>query len=258
MKAISGGKPLTAPFSAKPNFRVEKVAAPLRQSVTESIRYAIALGHFNGGDRLPERSLCEMTGVSRTLVREALRQLESEGLIEVVPNRGPVVSRLTAEQAEGVYQVRTELEGLACQLFAEHASDEQRAALDNAFKKLKKSMKDTDPLARLRAKNHFYDCLVDGSGNHALGDSLRMLNARVMLLRATSLRTPGRSAVSLAELAAMMEALKSRDPKLARELAERHVRNAAKAAIALMVLQPSPTKAGKPRRPAKLLSGSVT
>jgi DNA-binding GntR family transcriptional regulator len=240
---------LTAP-SAKPDFRVEKVAAPLRQSVTESIRYAIALGHFAAGERLTERELCEMTGVSRTLVREALRQLESEGLIEVVPNRGPSVMRLSAEQAEGVYQVRAELEGLACQLFAEQANDKQRAALNDAFRKLKRSFKDTDPLARLRAKNHFYDCLVDGAGNQALGDTLRLLNARIMLLRATSLRAPGRSAISMAELAAMMEALDTKDGKKARALAEHHVRNAAKAAIELLYAQPEVAPA-KPKRTAK-------
>ena len=146
---------MTATFT-KLDFRVEKVAAPLRHSVTESIRYAIALGHFTAGERLPERALCEMTGVSRTLVREALRQLESEGLIEVVANRGPSVARLSTEQADGVYQVRIELEGLACQLFAENASDDQQQALNEAFRNLKKSFKNTDPLARLRAKNHFY------------------------------------------------------------------------------------------------------
>jgi len=234
----------------KTDFRVEKVAAPLRQSVTESIRYAIALGHFNAGERLTERVLCEMTGVSRTLVREALRQLESEGLIEVVPNRGPSVTRLSAEQAEGVYQVRCELEGLACQLFAERASDKQRAALHDAFAKLKKSLKDSDPLARLRAKNYFYDCLVDGTGNEALGDTLRLLNARIMLLRATSLRAPGRSGASLAELSDMMDALDEKDGRKARALAEYHVRSAAKAAIALLYSQPEPAPA-KPKRAAK-------
>lgn len=218
-------------------FRVERVAAPLRHSVTESIRYAIAVGRFKAGERLPERGLCEMTGVSRTLVREALRQLESEGLITVLPHRGPVVARVTAEQAEGIYQVRIELEGLACQLFAERATPAQREALNRAFKNLKKSLKDSDPLARLYAKNHFYDCLIDGSENEALGTSLRMLNARVMLLRATSLQAPGRSAESIAELSELMEALAAKDGKRARELAGRHVRNAAKAAIALLQQQ---------------------
>ena len=216
------------------DFRVEKIAAPLRHGVTESIRYAIALGRFKGGERLPERALCEMTGVSRTLVREALRQLESEGLIKVLPHRGPVVAKLTTKQAEGVYQVRIELEGLACQLFAEHASKEQRGALNAAFADLKKAFRKPDPLARLNAKNHFYDCLIEGSGNEALGMSLRMLNARVMLLRATSLRAPGRSSESLAELAELVDALMDRDAKRARKAAVSHVRNAAKAAIALL------------------------
>ena len=215
-------------------FRVTKVAAPLRHSVIESIRYAIAAGRFRAGERLPERGLCEMTGVSRTLVREALRQLESEGLIEVVPHRGPVVARVTAEQAEGIYQVRIELEGLACELFAERATPAQREALKGAFERLKEAMTESDPLARLRAKNRFYDCLVEGSANEALGVSLRMLNARVMLLRAMSLRAPGRDQKSIAELADLMKALDAKDGKRARKAAANHVRNAARAAIALI------------------------
>jgi DNA-binding GntR family transcriptional regulator len=225
---------MTVPEPDLHTFRVERVAAPLRHSVTESIRYAIALGKFKAGDRLPERTLCEMTGVSRTLVREALRQLESEGLIKVLPHRGPVVAGITTEQAEGIYQVRIELEGLACQLFAERASAAQQEALSLAFKNLKKALKDPSPLARLHAKNHFYDCLINGSGNEALGTSLKMLNARVMLLRATSMQAPGRSAESVAELAKLIEALMERDGKRARQLATEHVRNAARVAISLL------------------------
>ena len=128
-------------------FRVEKVAAPLRQSVTESIRTAIAVGRLKAGERLPERELCELTGVSRTLVREALRQLESEGLVKVEPNRGPFVARLTRAQAEGIYQVRSELEGLAYQLFAERVSEAQRTALRSAFEQLKQAVGGVDPQA---------------------------------------------------------------------------------------------------------------
>lgn len=120
-------------------FQVVRMAAPLRHGVTESIRNAIALGRYKAGDRLPERELCELTGVSRTLVRETLRQLESEGLITVFPHRGPVVARLSPQQAEGIYQVRVELEGLACHLFATSATEEQRQALRQAFVNLKKT-----------------------------------------------------------------------------------------------------------------------
>lgn len=216
------------------DFRVNRVAAPLRHSVTESIRNAIAVGRFKAGERLPERDLCEMTGVSRTLVREALRQLESEGLIKVLPHRGPIVARLTPEQAEGIYQVRIELEGLASQLFAERATETQRKALQQAFEQLRRSFGDDDPLIRLHAKNHFYECLIEGSGNEALGTALRMLNSRVMLLRATSLQAPGRARASLNELGELMEALMSGDGGAAREAGARHVRNAAAAAIKLL------------------------
>ncbi len=225
---------MTDMIAPEHDFRVERVAAPLRHSVTESIRYAIALGRYKAGDRLPERELCAMTGVSRTLVREALRQLESEGIIKVLPHRGPVVAEVTVEQAEGIYQVRIELEGLACQLFAERASSAQLDALVQAFEKLKASLQHEEPLSRLRAKNFFYDCLIAGAANEALGTSLRMLNARVMLLRATSLRAPGRSADSVAELAELIDALKQRDGKRARRAAATHVRNAAKTAIAIL------------------------
>ena len=121
------------------DFRVERVAAPLRHSVTENIRYAIATGRFKGGERLPERELCELTGVSRTLIREALRQLESEGLIEVVPHRGPVVATLSADQARDIYEVRIQLEGLACKLFAEKATmrDAERRAAESHFQRLR-------------------------------------------------------------------------------------------------------------------------
>jgi DNA-binding GntR family transcriptional regulator len=215
-------------------FRVEKVAAPLRQSVTESIRTAIAVGRFKAGERLPERELCELTGVSRTLVREALRQLESEGLVKVEPNRGPFVARLTREQAEGIYQVRIELEGLACQLFAERASEAQCAALQHAFEQLKQAVGGVDPQAPLRAKNRFYESLCEGSGNEALGNCLRLLNARVTLLRATSMRAPGRIEKSIAELSELIEALIARDGNRARKLGQRHVRLAAEAAIGLL------------------------
>ena len=226
------------------NFRVVRIAAPLRHSVVESIRNAIAAGRFKAGDRLPERELCEMIGVSRTLVREALRQLESEGLIKVIAHRGPIVARVTPEQAEGVYQVRRELEGLASQLFAERASAAQRKALIEAFKQLRSAFQSDDTVVRLEAKNRFYECLVEGSGNEALGQMLRMLNSRVMVLRATSLKARGRAKESLRELGELMDALAARDGKEAREAAVRHVNKAAAVAIEWLRGEQQQTAAG--------------
>lgn len=230
------------------DFRVVRIAAPLRHSVTESIRNAIAAGRFKAGERLPERELCEMTGVSRTLVREALRQLESEGLIKVLPHRGPIVAGLTPKEAEGIYQVRRELEGLACQLFAEVAGDAERAELRESFRQLRNAFQNEDPVVRLDAKNRFYASLVEGCGNGAIGQTLRMLNSRVMVLRATSLQAPGRARQSLKELNGLMEALMAGNGKAARKAAMEHVDRAAQAALNILEAQAGPAAPEAPEQ----------
>jgi len=225
---------MTSPLSPASEFKVQRAASLLRHSVTENIRNAIFLGHFRPGERLPERELCEMTGVSRTLVREALRQIESEGLIVVIPHRGPVVEQLSPERARGIYQVREELEGLACQLFAENASDNQLAALQTSFRSLKRALTRGTALERLTAKNAFYQCLLDGAGNEALTNTLRLINSRVMLLRSMSLQAPGRAVHSVAELSNLLQALIQRDAQAARLAGSLHVRNAANVAIGIL------------------------
>ncbi|TGD64483.1 GntR family transcriptional regulator [Tabrizicola sp. WMC-M-20] len=213
------------------NFRVDRPAATLRHNVTESIRQAIAVGRFGAGDRMPERDLCEMTGVSRTLVREALRQLESEGIVEVIAHKGPIVATITREQAIGIYQVREVLEGLAAALFATNAGDGDRAALLVAFERVRTAYLKGDVLVRLAAKNQFYDCLVSGSGNQALGGALYMINSRAMILRGRSLQMPSRWRESLTELEAILDALERRDPVEAHSRAVHHVRMASAVAL---------------------------
>jgi len=234
------GRTTRSSLDTVPDLRVVRIAAPLRQSVTESIRTAIVIGRFKAGERLPERELCEMTGVSRTLIREALRQLESEGLIKVLPHRGPIVAGVTPEEAEGIYQVRLELEGLASELFAKKASPAQREALKDAFRQIKSAfLASADPATRLSAKNRFYECLIEGSGNESLGLTLRMLNSRISVLRGTSLKAPGRAKASISELSVMMDALMAGNARAARQAATRHVKNAAVAAIELLKAEQS-------------------
>lgn len=236
------------------DFKVQRVASVLRHGVTESIRNAILVGRFRPGDRLPERELCEMTGVSRTLVREALRQLESEGLIMVIPHRGPVVEQLTPDQARGIYQVREELEGLACQLFCENATEEQLAAVGEAFKALKRALTHGTALEQIAGKNAFYQLVLDGAGNEALTTTLRLLNSRVMLLRSTSMQAPGRAKHSVAELSDLLTALQARDGKAARAAGSLHVRNASVVAIGILqasLAQDSEKPAGRVRAKAR-------
>jgi DNA-binding GntR family transcriptional regulator len=229
--------------------RVVRVAAPLRQQVLEKIRTAIAVGQLAPGTRLVERELCEITGVSRTLIREALRQLESEELVEVIPNKGPIVATISARQAHEVFQLRAELEGLASELFAELASDAQMKALQDAFVQLREAYDGGDSVAMLAAKTRFYECLVDGSGNETLGNVLRQLHARAMVLRATSLSQPGRTAASERELAELMKAIRKRDGAAARKASVAHITKAAQAA--LNVLQVRDAEAATDAKPVK-------
>lgn len=229
--------------------RVVRVAAPLRQQVLERIRAAIAVGQLAPGNRLVERELCEITGVSRTLIREALRQLESEGLVDVIPNKGPIVATISARQAREVFQLRAELEGLASELFAELASEAQMKALQDAFAQLRESYQGGDAVAMLAAKTRFYDCLVDGSGNETLGNVLRQLQARATVLRAASLSQPGRTAESERELAELMKAIRKRDGAAARKASIAHITKAAQAA--LNVLQVREDEAKTEAKPAR-------
>src|SRR3954452_20357578 len=110
---------------------VEKLA-PVRERVADRIRDAIVGTHFQPGALLVERELCEATTASRASVREALRRLESEGLVVSEPGKGTRVARLSPDEALNIYEVRGVLEGLAGRLFAERATPEHLADLEQA------------------------------------------------------------------------------------------------------------------------------
>src|ERR1700758_4152438 len=107
-----------------PSLKVERHKATLRELALAKMRTAILDAHFRPGERLVERSLCEELGVSRTVVREVLRHLETEGLVDTIPNQGPIVAMLDAETAAEIYEIRALLEGdaaMACALRADEA-----------------------------------------------------------------------------------------------------------------------------------------
>ena len=227
------------------DFRVVQVPAPLRQSVVGSIRDAILTGHYLSGERLPEKDLCDLTGVSRTLVREALRQLEAEKLVEVIPNRGPYVVTISAEVAKGIYQVREALEGLAAELFAKNASDADCLHLEDALEALKKAILSKEPLEVLRKKEGFYDSILRGAGNPALTTALQVINGQIRLLQSSWQRDAGRDEDIVTELEDVVKALVARDADNARRLSIRHVRNASKVALERL-------KVSEPRQRAKV------
>ena len=210
-------------------FRLETVPR-IRKQVAERIREAIASSRFPPGARLIERELCELMGVSRTSVREALRELESEGLVSTEGGR-IAVAEISAKDALETYEVRAALESLAARLFARRATPDQMRALEEAAAHLFAVYEDFQPASFLEAKSRFYDALFAGAGNDVARGMLRTINTRASQLRVKSVSAPKRAQASIAEIRAIVDALRNRDEVLADALSRLHVENACRAAL---------------------------
>ena len=210
---------------------IRKSPAPLRHQVLDFLRQSIISGRLAPGSRLVERELIEMMDVSRKVIREALRQLETEGLVATIANKGPVVRELTAGEAKDLYAIRGVQVGLAARFFVQNAG-----AAD--IEKLRVSLEETvgcyevgDPALILQAKNRFYDALVAGAGSESLSSMLSTLHARIWRWRALGLshpkRSPQRSRESIEGLRAMFVAIKAGDAALAEKLGREETDHAA-------------------------------
>jgi DNA-binding GntR family transcriptional regulator len=215
--------------------RVERNPALIRSQVVENLRQAILDRRLAPGQRLIERELVELTGVSRTSVREALRELSAEGLVTAIPNKGMIVTSVSAEEARQLYQVRAALEALAGRLFVEHASAAQRKALVRALERIERLTGKGSPV--LAAKDAFYDVLFEGGGNDALRSVAGSLHARVSVLRSLSLSVPGRADHSTKELRAIVDAVLAGDANAAAAACARHVEEAGRAGLIALAEQ---------------------
>jgi GntR family transcriptional regulator, trigonelline degradation regulator len=226
-----------------PMLEIVKHAAPLRQQVESALRQAIIDGRFLPGQRLTERELTVSMGVSRTLVREAFRQLESEGLITVIPNRGPVVRELGADEIQELYAIRAVLEGLAARTFAEKASDKNLQLLGKAVADAIAAYKAGDPAGALEGKNRFYDILADGAGSQSLSTMLATLHTRIRQWRAIGMthpqRSPGRSQEAAAGMQAIWKAIQKRDAAAAESATRDEARRGAAELMRLLANAPA-------------------
>jgi GntR family transcriptional regulator, trigonelline degradation regulator len=205
---------------------------PLRRDQAfERLRDAIITGHFTPGERLIERDLCEKMGVSRTSIREVLRRLEAERLIEVEPRRGPVVARVTRKQVAEIYEVRALLEAALVRRFTQKASAEDIAALRHIYEDLR-VVRETENVAGIvDLTRRFTDHMMKVVDHELIGDIHQKLIARISVLRVLAISLPGRLEESARELAIVMDAIERRDADLAATSLTAYVLNASDAAL---------------------------
>jgi DNA-binding GntR family transcriptional regulator len=202
----------------------------IQAQTASKLRDAILDGVFKPGEKLLEAELCRQMGVSRTSVREALRQLEAERLVTIIPNRGPSVTQLTWKEAEAIYDARELLEGESAARFAERATAAEIARAKAALADFDRAVTMDDARGRLTYTQRFYDLIIEGCGNPIIGEMLQSLFARINFLRARSMSREGRGKNSSVEMWRIFAAIESHNARAARVAAVQHVKSACAAA----------------------------
>jgi len=199
---------------------------PLREIVFESLRVAIINGTLRPGERLMELQLAEQMGVSRTPVREAIRKLELEGFVVMVPRKGAYVSGISVKDIIDIFEVRAALESLAAGLAAERITEEELDELERALFQIQE-VSTGDNIGVVADKDAtFHELLFRASRNQRLVAMITHLQEQIQRFRTTSLSVPGRTKHAVAEHKNIVDAIGERNVELAQALAREHVENA--------------------------------
>ena len=196
---------------------------PLREVVCETLRDAVRRGVLQPGERLVEIQLAEDLGVSRTPVREAIRKLEMEGYVIMMPRRGTYVADLSIRDINEVFEIRTSLESLASGLAAERITEDELEKLQRLLVEIGTHIKNGDMESIVRTDTEFHDLLYQASRNARLVGIISNLREQLTRFRTTSMSYPGRLKATLEEHRNIVEAIAQGDEKAARKAAEHHM-----------------------------------
>lgn len=195
----------------------------LRGRVFHKIREDILSGKYRKNDELRENTLATELGVSRTPVREALRQLELEGLVQIVPNKGATVTGFSAKDMEDIYIIRSYLEGLCARWACEHITDAQIDELEEIQYLFEFHAKKQHYEQLVELDDRFHDIIYEASKSRMLDHVLTDFHHYVQRIRMASLSSDERAIHCSTEHHAIVEALKTRDGAKAEELAHQHI-----------------------------------
>lgn len=198
----------------------------LRIRVFNAIEDAILSGEYKDGESLSELKISNELGVSRTPVREALMQLELEGLVRNIPNKGAVVVGITEKDIEDIYAIRISIEGLAAKLCTQKITDEELRALEKIADLQEFYLMKNDTEQLLKLDGDFHKIIYDSSRSRPLRFMLTNFHNYIRHARDISVQAQGRAEKTVAEHRAILEAIRSRDAALAEKLTAEHIINA--------------------------------
>ena len=199
--------------------------APLSTSLLGKLQRDILTGKLKPGQKLTEQQLCKTYGVSRTPVREALRQLELEGLVKIIPNKGAYVTGITPKDVHDIYMIRSTLEGMCARWATEHITPEQIEQLEEIVLlsefHLKKDKDKVVQVSDLDGK--FHHVLYEASNSRIMEHTLSDFHKYVKMARMLSVGAKNRAEKSIEEHKAILEAIKKGDADEAERLANLHI-----------------------------------
>ncbi|MFC8668497.1 MULTISPECIES: GntR family transcriptional regulator [Streptomyces] len=194
-----------------------------RQHALTQLRQAILRGEMAPAQRLVENELAEQFGVTRASVRAALIELESEGLVERIRNRGSRVRVVTVEEAVAITECRMVLEGLCAAKAAVAVTDEQLTRLVDVGEAMSKAVADGEPVTYSDLNHELHALIRQFSGQQTAVELLERLNGQLVRHRFQLALRPGRPQKSLGEHLAMIEAIRARDPQAAEAAVRAHL-----------------------------------
>lgn len=198
----------------------------IRETVYRQLKRAILIGDFTAGERLLEHDIAERLQVSRTPVREALKRLEAEGLLEALPKQGLGVKQYSDDDIREIYMIREALECLAAEFAAINATEEDIARLDTLVETMDRLDADADTMEVMEVHRNFSDTYNRASHMPTLVRLIESLKEQITHFRSVSLSGRARRTDTREEHKELLEALKQRNPERASALTHQHIRNA--------------------------------
>ena len=204
---------------------------PLRDVVFNTLRQAILTGELKPGERLMEIHLANKLGVSRTPIREAIRKLELEGLVTMIPRRGAEVAQITEKSMNDVLEVRRSMDALCVELACERITEEALQELDSACDAFAEAVETKDIRRIAQADVALHDIIVQATGNLRLVQLINNLSEQMYRYRFEYLKDISRHQSLIQEHRGIFEAIKARNKEEASSAAKLHIDNQAKAII---------------------------